>query len=296
MKDIYLPCLAGLVLIFLSSQAWAETITPKPDLRVAYSTKVFPDLDARDVTAAMQLYINELAKQVGYHADGQVYDSTESVIKEIRAGNFDFIALSSVAYLRIRDRVDTELALGQVKGGKMTSRYLLVVAAQSPYQKIRDLRNKRINLLKGDDIGPLYLSTVLLKHKLPEMKKFFFSVEEKNKPSQLVLPVFFGQSDACVITDVAFENMVEMNPQLGKGTRVIASSDEMVDTVTVFRKTLKEDTKQKVMKAGTTLKRNPRGQQILTLFRTEDLTPLKEADLEGIRHLVVEHDRLRGRR
>lgn len=296
MKRTLYPFFACLVFVLFSFDAFADTTAPRPDLCVAYSTRAFPDLDAKDVQAAMQLYVRELGKEAGRRAEGYVYDSSNGLISEIRLGNYDLIALSSVTYLRIRDSVDTELALAHVKGGKISVRYLLVVGAQSPYQNLRDLRGKRINLLKGDDIGPLYLDTLLLQQRLPEARKFFASVEEKSKPSQLVLPIFFGQSDVCVITDTAFKNMAEMNPQVAKATRILASSDEMVGSITVFRKSVTKDIKRKSLDVAMSLKNSVRGRQILTLFKIEDLSPVKEPDLAGISKLIHDHDRLRGGR
>lgn len=294
MKNVIVTCFACLVLYLFSPGAGAQTAAARPDLVVAYSRKAFPDLDAKDVAAAMQLYMNELGKQAGGSAGGYVYDTMSGLIRDIQAGKVDLIALSSVAYLRIRDSVDVELALGHVKGGKKTVKYLVVVNTRSPLNSVADLKGRRVNVLKGDDIGPMYLNFLLLKHKLPDIKKCFSSVEEKNKPSQLVLPVFFGQADACIITDVALKNMTEMNPQIGKATRVLASSEELAESISVLRRAVKEDVKQKAMDVGTTLNKTPRGRQVLMLFKIEGLSPIKEADLAGIKRLLSEHDRLTG--
>jgi ABC-type phosphate/phosphonate transport system substrate-binding protein len=189
--------------------------------------------------------------------------------------------------------VDVNLSLGQVRGGKVSLKYLLLTSANSGYTQLRDLKDKKLFLPKEDDIAALYLSTLLLKNRLGEAKNFFSSVEEKTKPSQVVLSVFFGQADACVTTDVTLKTMIELNPQLGKILKVMSSSQELVTSVAVFRRSVSADIQKKTVDIGVKLQDNPRGRQVLLLFKIDGLVPLKESDLTGIKDLVSEYDRLR---
>ena len=269
----------------------------KPDLVVAYPPKALTDIDPKDAVAAFRIYVDELAKQVGGYRGGSfAYDDIDTVMKEVENGRVDLVSMSSVQYLRLQNKSLVELAYGQARGGKATLKYLILTHANKGYTKIADLRGKKLVLLKGDETGTLYLDTVLLKQRLGEAKDFFSSVDVKIKTSQAVLSVFFGQADACVANDVAYQTMIEMNPQLGKDLKVLVSSPELLDYLAVFRRSLASEIKQKTHEVAEGLKTHPRGRQILMLFKIEDLVPLKETDLSGIRELLSEHDRLKAMR
>ena len=278
---------------FISGQGASAEKAGKADLVLAYSLKGLADVDVRDATAALKIYTTELANSVGRTVDSYLYDDLETVIGDIRKGKADLIALSAMEYLRIKGRTEFELALCNVKGGKKSFKYLLLTHWNRGYAKIGDLKNRKVLLPRGDDAAKLYLHFLLLKNKFGEMQGFFSSVEEKSKTSQVVLPVFFGQADACITTDVAFKTMLEMNPQLGKDLKVIASSAELTTSITVFRKALASDIKEKTLAVGRSLKNNVRGRQVLMLFKIEDLVPVNDSDLESLKDLVDEYNQLK---
>jgi ABC-type phosphate/phosphonate transport system substrate-binding protein len=290
-------CLLSMTVFLLPiCQARAGTES-RPDLIFAYSNKIFTDVDVKDAKAALKIYADELAKQMGATTENRSYDSLEEMVRSVQKGSLDLVALSSLDYLRIRNKVEGELALSHMKGGKCGFKYLLLTKQNPGYTKLGDLKGKRLTIPKGDDTAELYLSTILLRDRLGDAKAFFSSVDEKLKPSQVVLSVFFSQTEACIVTDNTLKTMVEMNPQLGRDLKIMASSQELTTSITFFRRSLSDEMKQKTLSAGRTLKDNPRGRQVLLLFKIDDLAPLKESDLAGMKDLVAEHDRLRaGRR
>jgi len=291
-KRAIISLFSCLALLPVAPAAWTAA-GGKADFVFAYNNKILADVDPKDAMAAMKIYVEELEKQTAYHGVPYVYDNIEETTGKVQEGAIDFLALSSLDYLRIKNRVDIELAFGPVKGGKSTLKYLLLTNANRGYTKLRDLKDKKLLIPKGDDIAALYLNTVLLKNRLGEVINFFSSVEEKTKPSQVVLAVFFGQADACVTTDTALKIMMELNPQIGRSLNIMTSSPELVTAATVFRRSVNADIKKKTIDIALKLNENSRGRQILLLFKIDGLVPLHESDLASIRELVSEYDRLR---
>jgi phosphonate transport system substrate-binding protein len=282
---------------FVSVQRISAETGIRPDIIFAYSNTVFTEVAVKDAAAAMQIYADEISRQLGYSNKMVTYDHLETLISEVRNGNFDLVALpSSLEYLRIRDKVGLELAIGRLKGGKMSHKYLLLTHQNRGYTKLGDLRHRKLTIPKGDRVAQLFLNTTLLREKQGEMQGFFSSIEERAKSSQVLLSVFFGQADACITTDVSFQTMVEMNPQVGKNLKVMASSPELVTQVSVFRKSLREEIKQNVRGLGRSFKKSDRGRQMLLLFKIDDLAPLEDSDLSSIRDLASEYERLKGQR
>jgi hypothetical protein len=88
---------------------------------------------------------------------------------------------------------------------------------------------------------------------------------------------------ACIVNDVSYRTMVKINPQLGKDLKILLSSPELVDYLTVFRKNLDDGIKQKTHEMARNLKTHPKGRQILMPFKIEDLTHFKETDFSSIK-------------
>jgi ABC-type phosphate/phosphonate transport system substrate-binding protein len=296
-RGTYLQWIFLLLVLFVHvpTPLIAET-PPRSDLILAYSLKILPDVDPKDAMAAFSTYAAELSKGVGITVSSYVYENVETITDDLKRGKVDLVSFSALEYLRVKDSVSIELGLGSVRGGKMTRKYLLLTRENKGYTKIGHLKGMRLSFVKGDDIGPLYLSTILLRQRLGNMKDFFSGVEEKNKPTQAVLSVFFGQADACVVNDVSFKTMIEMNPQLGRDLKVMANSSELLDGMGVFRKSMPVDLKQRIVNVAKNLKGQPRGKQVLMLFKLDDLAPIQESDLSGLKELVDDYDRLTQRR
>ena len=288
-----------LLMLFLALAPLSRVLAgagPRPDLVVAYSTRVLSDVDPKDAVAAFESYIGELAKEINRTAGSHPYDNIETLVKEVEDGKVDLITMNSIDYLRLKNKAIFELGMAYDRGGKTTTKYLILSHQNKGYSKIGDLRGKKIAVGIRDEVGILFLNTTLLKLRFGEAKGFFSQVDEKIKPSQVVLSVFFGQTDACVISDVLYKTMVEMNPQLGKDLKVLASSSELLEVIGLFRKGMDENIKQITLEMSKNLKTHARGKQILMLFKIDALLPLKETDFAGIRELVNDYDRLKGGR
>jgi ABC-type phosphate/phosphonate transport system substrate-binding protein len=268
----------------------------KNDIVLAYSTKLFIDVDPKDAQAAFTSYSNELARELGLTVSSIQYEDTRSAIELIRNGKADMASLGVIDYLHYKNSSPIELGLGSSRGEKKTTKYLLLTHAKRGYEKIGDLKGKKLLVLKGDDIGPMYLTTVLLRQRFGETKDFFSQVEERSKASQVALPVFFGQADACIINDVSYKIMVEMNPQLGRDLKTLLISPEYLNGVGVFRKGLPGTFKERIINAAKNLKNYARGKQVLLLFKLDDLEPLVESDLTSVKSLLAEYEQLKQRR
>ena len=275
---------------------WPQDRMGQKRLIIAYSDKTFIDVDIKDATAAMKSYVNELANKMGIHGESHLYSNIETLISDVQQGKIDLYVLRTMDFLHAEKRLQGEPAIIHSKNGKSASRYLLLVSSDAPISNLSDLRNKKISVLKGDDVAPLFANVLLLREGHPEMKGFFSSIEEKAKPSQAILAVFFGQANACIVEDSAFRTMVELNPQVGRKLRVLKESPDIMTSISFFRKGLPEETKSMVLQKSFTLKTEPRGKQILMLFKIDDITRAKESDIDSLRAMMAEYDRLKGRR
>jgi phosphonate transport system substrate-binding protein len=106
--------------------------------------------------------------------------------------------------------------------------------------------------------------------------------------SQAVLPVFFGQVEACVVPVSSLDTMAELNPQLRRDLKVLATSPAFCQGPICVRKDVLEEWGHLLSDVLTTLHLEPEGRQLLTLFRIEQLVPFDDAYLEPTARLLEE--------
>ncbi len=268
----------------------------KPKLVVGYSTRSLPEVDLKDATAALNVWTKELGGQEGFQTDSQVYDETGSLIKDMKGGKTDLAIIQTVDYLRIVKEINAEPAFVKTRQGKVSSKFHLLVRTDLPHSGLADLKGKRLAVLKHNDLGMIFLNTQLLKAKQPEASLFFGQIQEKSKESQAILAVFFGQADTCLVSEIGFNAMVEINPQVGKKLAVLSSSSELVETVALFRRGYEKAYQDRVIRGILKLKDSPRGRQLMMLFNFDGLTTLKDDQLESARRLIAEYGKLKGKK
>jgi ABC-type phosphate/phosphonate transport system substrate-binding protein len=269
---------------------------PEPLFVLAYSMTMFYEVEQKDATAALAVWSKEIGREKGYSVESSFYENSAKLAEDLTTGKVDFAVFRADEYARLNRKLDFDLGMTVVKGGKKTQRFFVFVRSESPYQGIKDMRNKTLSLAKGDTMGSLYLDNLLLKQKLPEKEKYFSMVHERAKASQALLAVYFGQSDLCVINEKSYEILSELNPQVRQKLRVIGMSPDLVLGVGIFRNDLRPEDKKVLQTVILTIGDTPRGRQVLTLFRTERFELIEPSDLATVRTLIAENNKLRAMR
>ncbi|MEE9605157.1 MAG: PhnD/SsuA/transferrin family substrate-binding protein [Candidatus Scalindua sp.] len=282
--------------IFCSSiNAQEHNSSDEEEYRVAYGYQLrsMPNVLIKDAKAALKVWANELGNEEGLKSEVRIYKDLDSLIKDFQKGKLDLISVDPLDYLLSMQELEAELAFNPVRYGKKTFKYLLLVRTDSPFVDIRDLRGKKLVIMKDAHASSLFLNTLLLQHKQEEADRFFFTIEEKNKVIQVILSIFFGQADICIVPEGAFKTMAELNPQVGKQLRIIDSSQEIVWGISLFHKDIDEKTKEKIKEITFSLKERVRGRQILMLFKFEDIVQLEESSLDTLKSLLNEYENLK---
>ncbi len=264
--------------------------------RYGYHLRAMQNIPIKDAEAAIKVWVDELSHEDSLKSKVHLYKDLDPLIKDFQKGELDLISIDPLDYLVSMQEIEAELAFNPVKYGKKTNKYLLLVRSDSSFADITDLRGKKLVVLKGTHAGLLFLNTLLLRHKQEETDKFFFAIDEKNKVLKVVLSVFFGKADACIVPEGAFKTMAELNPQVGKQLRIINSSEELIWGISLFHKDINEKLKEKIKKITYSLKERIRGEQILMLFKIEDIVQLEESSLDTLKNLHNEYEKLKAKK
>jgi ABC-type phosphate/phosphonate transport system substrate-binding protein len=288
-KDILLAAFSLIILLFCRDaecQAENKEFTPEI-LRVGYSTKFLNDVSIADAQVALELWTRELSRSAMPTLKMQpkpfIYDDLQSIVTALKNREIELIAITAMDYLKIKDKVPLEPALSASRQGSVDGDELvLLVRREQRITDIGQLKGKTLTVHAGYmfDTASFWLSTVLAGKNLPEQERFFGSVREVKKVSQAVLPVFFKQADACLVSKNSFQTMVELNPQIGKEIVVLLTSDKFTYGMLCFNRYLSADVKMQVIKSALNMHTSPTGKQILTLFQIDRITPFKMSLLD----------------
>jgi phosphonate transport system substrate-binding protein len=243
-------------------------------LRLAISESLVQDANINDARAAMMTWLKRMEVDLNLIIEfsPKVFETTEEILRRARAGQFDAVSLNVVEYRQIADLLDPSQIIAE-DSASGAERYVLLVKRSGGAQRLSELRGRRLTMLNGNGmcVATPWLSTLLEDGHLGRSDQFFSSVSTDTKVSRVVLPVFFGQADACLTSKRGFDTMCELNPQVAREIVAIATSPAMVMTFNVFRKNYHGAGREGFLRIYLDLPNNPAGRQLATLFHFQGL-------------------------
>jgi phosphonate transport system substrate-binding protein len=267
-----------------------------PPIRLAVSESLISDVNINDARAAMQIWIKRMSQD--YHLDVTlsvgIFDSTEEILRRARFGLLDAVALNILEYRQIADYIDSTQIVVDT-GGATADQYLLLARRKSGAQHVRDLRGLRLTLLQTARmcVAPAWLAVTLDESRLGPSEKFFASVTTDFKIARVILPVFFGQADACLTSKRGYDTMCELNPQVATELVVLAASPAMVVTFHVFHKNYRGVSRERFAKVYTDVLQTAAGRQLATLFQFNGLVVRDASCLAPALSTLAAADRVR---
>jgi ABC-type phosphate/phosphonate transport system substrate-binding protein len=268
-------------------------------LNIGFSSRAFISVPKEDIRIALQVLSRKVARKTVGSADSRIYDSTDDIKMDLKSKKVDVVALTPEEFIHIRTHTSLEPVMSTVNGKSPEIEMLLLVRKDSGLTSVADLKRRTIALpSKKSQYGGTYhtwLDILTMKERAASTGDFFSSVKETRNASQAALAAFFHHTDACIISNQAFDISSELNPQIARDMKVIARIGRLVGGVIAFRHDLPEDRKQKVRRALATLHEDQEGHQMFMLFQLNRLAPFLPENLTGIEALYAEHRNLKSK-
>ena len=219
-----------------------ETAATQPSpsfVRFGMSSSLFREVNENDARASVRAYAKQLAEGHGLMADPnpRIFTGVAELSTLLSFGEVDLISLPTQEYLALEETLVTGPLLVSIINGSDYEEYVLLVGADSHVKGLADLNGLRLvvlDSLQGSLASP-WLEVLLRNQASAPPEAFFSRVTRAVKITQTVLPVFFHQADACVVTRKGFALMGELNPQIIKQLRVLETSPPLVPHLTCFR-------------------------------------------------------------
>lgn len=283
---------ASLPLLGLEAM-WSQVSPQRQILRLGLSDSLIADVNPADARAAMSVWIKRLTSglDVELQIDPGIFEPADQLLGKLRTGQMDTLAVTVGEYRRITEYLDPKEIVVQTQKGKLE--YVLLVRSDAADKGIAQLRGKRLVMLKSVQtlVAPAWLANLVSAEEAGGPERFFGSITLEAKPSQVVLPVFFGRADACLTTGLSFATMCEMNPQVGLRLRPLAVSPEIVASLYAFRKGWASRTRELVVRALSDLRSSAAGRQVLALFQCDSLVVLPTAHLKPTLAILDQYEK-----
>ncbi len=269
-----------------------EVSQTKYQLKVALVKSAFFGSNENDAAAAFKTFAKTLGRHQGYEIDitVSIFDNISELANLPEKEQPQITSTDSWAFLELEKAGwATPVTATSVGEGKIGSSYQLVVPAHSKAKTIGDLRGKNLNifLTTNTEVGIPWLRSLLYQNNEEELESFFSDISIITDPMKTILPVFFGKRDAALIASGNLDLMTELNPQLKK-MRTIAVSELMVGGITAINKNGWENPKikQVIINSMLELHLYPAGQQLLHLFKADQIVSYKPEYMDTVRAIA----------
>ena len=265
-------------------------------VRLGFSSSMFSGVNENDAKAAMKIWTRNILVEHNLFvaAEPQVIGGTEAIVKAVRGKLVNAMTVTAEEYWALGAKwMSTNAVLG-VGGGKVTEEYVLLVHRESGVGRLEELRGRKITFFQNPraSLAGVWFETLLLESGLGRTADFTEKATQGTKLSQVVLPLFFRQTDACVVTRRGLQTMVELNPQVGRQLKVLASSPEVVPVAFLFRADCSDPAKDQILAQIENVHSTAASQQVMTLFQCENLEVHPVSALDSALALLTTHARL----
>jgi phosphonate transport system substrate-binding protein len=203
------------------------------------------------------------------------------------------IVLTSSDYLVLKERTSmvTPLFISS-RQEKLLEEYVLLVSnSVTSIDHLSALDRRRLVMESSGEtnIGQLWLDTVLWEHGKSESKSFFSTIRKEIKAARMVLPVFFGQSEACLVPESVFRTMTDLNPQIGQKLKVLKRSPGFVHSVICTVENLDPKLVAAIKRNATNIPHSVGGRQLMMIFQYQNYCPFDSDYLEATEGIYQAH-------
>jgi hypothetical protein len=286
----------SICVMFNSTGGIFASDTGNKPFKMAFSMKMFSEVNIEDARAAMKAWILTVAqdRNIPVDPEPQIYNNFEEILRASSENATDGFAITTEEFWMLNKNVNFDRLILGVHDGKIMEEYIILVHQDSNIKSIKDLHGRSLSVLENPrmSLALIWFDTVLLQSGLTPSNLFCSQITHIKKISQVVLPVFFRNRDACLVSSIGFQTMSELNPQVGKQLRVLASSPQVVPNGFIFRPDYVSPYRDQMLIEMRRLSESPAGRQILTLTHSDRIDEYPFSSLDSAFDLLSTHKRL----
>lgn len=265
--------------------------------QVVFSSSMFTDVNETDAKASVKAWAETFARERHIQAvpDPQVIEGLPALARALRTMDLGLVSLTTEEYLNLQLGEGRVTLLTAIANGQSSTEYVLLVHRETDIQNLAALKGRKL-ILQEDPRASLalpWLDTILLEAGLPPTNEHFGQVTRVKKLSGVVLPVFFRQADACLVTRAGLETLSELNPQVGGQMRILATSPGLLPSLACIPAAANgAKVALDLMNEVVHFQDTTPGRQLLNLFQSDRIIPVQPGEVDRARQLLATHRQL----
>jgi phosphonate transport system substrate-binding protein len=277
-----------------SASASGADSEPERLVRFGLSESLVVDVNESDAQAAMVAYFKAIGDRYTTRIQTRILRGDAALSEAIRRDDVDIYGLTAQEFIAHEKEGLVGPYLFSSAHGEASEEYVLLVREDGLIKQVEDLRGK--SLIISSDVraamAPFWFEVLFRQHGFSAPKEDLARLTYASKPTQVLLPVFFGKADACILTRNAFQVMGELNPQVAKQLKILAVSKKIVSGLSCFRRNAPEELTRLIADKATMSEKDPAFQQVMALFRTGVIVEQGGAVLQDTRALLATYSEL----
>ncbi len=295
-----IPIIAASVILLNGSTFYNDKGT-KLQVHMGYSISSFQDVEAIDASAAISVYVDTFRDRVQKRLNknitftSKVYNSIKEMIDALNHGEVDILSISADEYFALKKQADVSPCIAVVNKEDPSEQYCILKRKDSPINKLGDFSGKILDLptLRLHPMLEEWLFNLLMKNKMPEIKKTFGQVIISDKESSAVYNVFFNKADLAIVRKSVWDAVCDLNPQLNKSLTVFMVSPPMVLSFTVSNNKSDQEIIKIIIDEAALLHLTTGGKNILQIFKADRAVKISEKDLRYAKEILDENNAFR---
>ncbi|MGA1197596.1 MAG: phosphate/phosphite/phosphonate ABC transporter substrate-binding protein [Candidatus Latescibacterota bacterium] len=285
-----------ILILFLlgGSTPYAQTDEQMP-LPIGFMDYTFSGISKEDTQVAVDFYLQKLFKHTGNIPKAISFNDIEVLRQSLKNKDVLMATLSATDFLRLQpDSLLQPLIVRITKDGSFFDRYVVLVHKNKQWSSLEDLENASLRVQANNDLISKWIQVELAQKKRPSATQFFDTITQDLRPSQSVLAVFFGKSDACIVNTSVFETMSQLNPQISQQLVPIITSPEFLTGFLCAHTDMDPNRKKILTESTLALSQSEDGRQVIRLFKTQDVTLFQESYFKTVLELFDQYKKYYG--
>jgi phosphonate transport system substrate-binding protein len=208
---------------------------PYPVIKVGVGIETQYDTSVTDTEIVFKKVMNTLLEKIDEQLTAKAYDNSEILIEDFKEGKIDVIVIDSLNFLELDGVIPLDRRFLVQLGPSLKQRFLILARNKGKDTTLPGLRGGKLSIGGGRKVGKRFLDVTLLQRGLPISDHFFGEVDTGENINTAIIDLYFGKIDAAVVPRFGYELALELNPQLGREIKILATSESVVNEMVGVR-------------------------------------------------------------
>ncbi|MCX6170478.1 MAG: PhnD/SsuA/transferrin family substrate-binding protein [Ignavibacteriales bacterium] len=274
-----------------------QTDNSIPTFKVAYSSGIFRNVNLADAEAASKIFVQQIIKQTNtnYISKAFIIDDLVNNVDYIKNQELDVITMTGYEYLAIQNKIRLYPVAAPILSDSCLNKIIILVRKDSNINSIADLSDKKIKMESttsggNSNILGVWSKVLFYKNKINFNKMLNSQNINREQPLKTITSVFFKKLDAAIVVEDDYKTVVELNPQVGRELKILASSKPLLLAVVCYTEKEKKSKDFDLLKTTIyNLHETYAGKNFLKIFKMKKLVPFKNEFLTNITELFNDY-------